>query len=122
MESTDAHARNVRHVIAAGIAGVGLAVVGTGLYFGHRAYHDWDASQDPTNPMLCNAANVCGATGRGLVDSARSAATTSDILIGAGAAAIAAAAIVWFTAPAERVVVTPIAGGGAVGGSIAIRF
>jgi hypothetical protein len=119
---SDDHARNLRHVIAAGIAGVGLAVAGVGMYYGHRAYHDWDASQNPADPSYCNTDNVCGATGRSLVDSAKSAATTSDILVGAGAGAIAAAAIVWFTAPAERVVVTPIVGGGGVGGSIAIRF
>ncbi len=36
--------------------------------------------------------------------------------------AIVAVAIVWFTAPSERVMVTPIASLTTVGGAIAIKF
>jgi hypothetical protein len=46
----------------------------------------------------------------------------SKILLGGGAAAVVAGAIVWYTAPKERVVITPTATTSSVGVSLATRF
>ena len=116
IERVDASARTRRHLIAAGLAGGGVVIVGAGLFFGKRAFSDYD---DRASACTTSSDQNCIPD---QITAARNAATTSDILCGVGGAAIAAAAIVWFTAPAERFVVTPIAGGGTVGGSITIRY
>jgi hypothetical protein len=122
----DAHARNVRHAIAGGIAGAGLAVLGVGIAYGFGSQAHWNHRTDNMNCVDAPAPStdvICNAAGLQSVAEARTDATRSDWLVGIGAGVIAVAAVVWFTAPApERVVVAPVVGGGTVGGSIALRF
>jgi hypothetical protein len=118
--TTDDSARSTRHILGGAIVGAGLVVVGVGLYFGHRAFSDWDQSHSSGD---CDKNNVCNLDGRQLVDAAGKAAVASDIVVGVGGAVIAAAAIVWLTAPAERrVVVAPIASPTSVGAALSVRF
>ena len=100
------------YVLAGSLAAGGVIAIGVGLYFGHVASADWDDSKCKTG---------CSPTGKHDVDSAYTAATTSDVLVGVGVAAIAAAAIVWFTGGHEGRV-APVAGPGTAGAGVAIAF
>jgi hypothetical protein len=84
------------HTPAIAIGAAGLVVAGVGLYFGHRASSDWNASRS-----LCPG-DICNADGKTLVDSAQSAALKSDILVGIGAAGLATAAFLWLAGPTEH--------------------
>jgi hypothetical protein len=120
--------RHTRHVLATTLAGVGVASLAAGFVMGGFAIHDVNVATTGMNPPCTKSSlpsqpeYLCNADGKSKLDSASTDALASDVLVGVGAAAIAAAAIVWFTAPSERVTVTPIASTTAVGGAIAIKF
>jgi hypothetical protein len=107
--------------------GVGAASMLVGGYFGLRASSQWNAAFDDGH---CNSdTNVCDATGQDQTDSARSAATLSNIFIGAGAVVAAGGVVMWVLAgksrntetAAKRVRVAPVVGqrdvGVALGGT-----
>jgi hypothetical protein len=118
--------RHTRHVLSITAASVGVASLAAGFVFGGFAIHDVNlatkVSGAPCTKMSGPVEYSCSPGGKSLLDSASTDAIASDVLVGVGAAAIVAAAIVWFTAPSERVMVTPIASTTAVGGAIAIKF
>lgn len=120
----DAHARNVRHAIAAGVAGAGLVTLAVGFGFGVVARSHWrDAVHAGCTSSSGSDTDICPPEAKPDADAASKDATRSDVLVGVGAGVIAIAAVVWFTAPAaEHVIVTPIVGATTVGGSISIRF
>jgi hypothetical protein len=119
--------RHTRHVLAVTIASVGVASLAAGFVMGGFAIHDVNAATNGTMPpctktMSGNPEYACDQGGKNKLDAASTDALASDVLVGVGAAAIAAAAIVWFTAPSERVMVTPIASPTTAGAAIAIKF
>jgi hypothetical protein len=94
--------------------GVGVVSLGVGGYFGLRAKSKWNGAFDDGH---CNAdTNTCDATGQDQTDSARSAATLSNVFIGAGVVLAAGGAALWFLAPTEKtpertgLAVVPVAG------------
>jgi hypothetical protein len=120
--------RHTRHVLAVTLASVGVASLGAGFVMGGFAIHDVNVATSGGAMAPCmktasgNPEYSCDSAGKSKLDAASTDALASDVLVGVGAAAIAAAAIVWFTAPSERVTVTPIASLTTVGGAIAIKF
>lgn len=79
------------------VAGVGLAGIGVGTYFGLRARSfDEQANHHcrPESPTKCNEQGVR------LGDDAANSATASTVAFGAGAAALATGLVLWLTAPA----------------------
>ncbi|HEY1546169.1 MAG TPA: hypothetical protein VGG28_00045 [Kofleriaceae bacterium] len=121
--------RHKRHVVSISIASVGVAALAAGFVMGGFAISDVNlATKASGGTAPCTKTSggskeyECNADGERLLDKASTDAVASDVLVGVGAAAIAAAAIVWFTAPSERVMVTPIASATAVGGAITIKF
>jgi hypothetical protein len=119
--------RHTRHVLSITVASVGVASLAAGFVMGGFAIHDVNLATTPAGSAPCTKTNgpteySCNQDGKALLDKASTDAVASDVLVGVGAAAIAAAAIVWFTAPSERVMVTPIASTTTVGGAIAIKF
>lgn len=84
-------------MIATGVGVVSLAVGG---YFGLRAKSKWDGAFDDGH--CASATNVCDATGQEQTDQARSAATLSNVFIGAGAVLAAGGVTLWLLAPKER--------------------
>ena len=78
--------------------GVGAASVLVGGYFGLSASSKWNGAFDDGH---CKG-SVCDATGQDQTDSARSAATLSNVFIGAGAVVAATGAVLWITAPKEK--------------------
>ncbi len=110
-----------RKIAAIATAGGGLVLAGIGLYFGKRAFDQYDDSH-----KYCDANNRCDPTGQGLIDDAKSSALKSDVFIVLGAAAVVGGAVLWFTAPKEhptpavtaRPVVTPTV----VGGALSVTF
>ncbi|HEX4455549.1 MAG TPA: hypothetical protein VH143_32035 [Kofleriaceae bacterium] len=119
--------RHKRHVLAVTIASAGVASLAAGFVMGGLAIHDVDAATKGTMPPCTktisgNPEYACDQGGKNKLDAASTDALASDVLVGVGAAAIAAAAIVWFTAPSERVMVTPIASPTTAGAAIAIKF
>lgn len=79
--------------------GVGIVLVGVGLYFGNSARGSYASAKDACGGDLsCDTADEL-ARSEALVDDARSAALTSTVLTGVGAAAIVGGAIMWLTAP-----------------------
>jgi hypothetical protein len=124
LPSTDdtGESRHHRHVIATALAGAGVATAIVGLVVGHRTYIEVDRSKAHCSMPSPSSMLECDPQGASDLDAAGTDATASDVIVGIGAAAIVAAAVVWFTAPSERVTVTPIASSTTVGGSIAIKF
>lgn len=106
-----------RMPIALGLAGAGVVAVGIGAMIGLSAQSTYDGAFDGGG---CDrASKTCDPPGQSAVDDARSKATVSTVLFGAGAAIVAAGAIVFFTAPspkpqALRFVPTTYAGGAGV--------
>jgi len=84
-------------MIATGAGVVSLAVGG---YFGLRAKSKWDGAFDDGH--CDSASNVCDATGQDQTDQARSAATLSNVFVGAGAVLAAGGVALWLLAPEER--------------------
>ncbi len=124
----DSSRRTNRRILAAASSGVGLVATGIGLYFGNKAFDDWDASRAPG---LCDPENVCSMKGQTLIDSANSAALKANIFVGIGVAGLVAGAVLWFTAPdAERrvegsqspVSFAPVISDSSVGGVFSGRF
>jgi hypothetical protein len=94
--------------------GVGVVSLGVGGYFGLRASSKWNGAFDDGH---CNSStNKCDSTGQEQTDQARSAATLSNVFIGAGVVLAAGGAALWFLAPKEKgpektgLAVVPIAG------------
>ena len=107
-----------RRIIAYSAAGAGLAAAGTGLIVGLHARAKWsDARADGH----CDDDGACDRTGYPIARDARRAATTSTILVGAGAAAVAAGVVVYLTAPGpgerrdERARLVPVLGSDVAG-------
>jgi len=119
--------RHTRHVLAITAGSAGVAVLAAGFVMGGFAIHDVNLAKSGSPPHCTMTSSndpdySCDQYGKTKLDAASTDAVASDVLVGVGAAAIAAAAIVWFTAPSERVMVTPIASTTTVGGAIAIKF
>ena len=113
-----------RRTVAFIVGGAGLAVTAIGAGFGLHAYREWQASRDPSE---CDATNICSASGLMHIASARSSATRSTWLLGAGGGLVVAATVVWLTAPsreqpATRTVVAPVLDPSAPGVMVSGRF
>ena len=97
------------------LLGVGVVGVGVGGYFGLAAKSKYDGAFDGGN---CDrATKACDPFGQSAIDDARSKATVSTILFGAGAGLAVVGAVVFFTAPSSRsrafqIAPTSYAGGG----------
>ncbi|MEZ4223468.1 MAG: hypothetical protein R3B13_21150 [Polyangiaceae bacterium] len=107
-------------------AGVGVASLTVGAYFGLRANSEWNSAFDDGH---CGSNNVCTAEGQDLTDSARSAAVLANIFVGAGVVLVGGGAALYFTAPSERpkttargLRVSPGVGAGGLGMSFSGRF
>lgn len=105
------------------LAGAGVVGVGIGAALGLSARSTYDGAFDGGG---CDrATKTCDGPGQSAVDDARSTATLSTILFGAGGALVVAGAVVFFTAPTARpralhVAPTTYAGGGGlmIGGAL----
>lgn len=108
---------SLRYVYVAGVVG-GALVVG-GLGFGLHARSKWNGAFDDGH---CNAMDRCDAIGLAAVDSARSSATISTVLVGAGIVGIGAGVVLWLRTRTRHestaTSVVPFAGDGAMGGMI----
>lgn len=104
--------------ISAGLAVLGVASLGGGIYYGLRS-RDQQADSDELCPQtLCD--NVEGLR---LNDSAQTSATRANILYAAGGTAIAASVLIWVLgAPDDETVVTPTVGAGRVGMAFGGKF
>jgi hypothetical protein len=97
------------------LVGVGVVGVGVGGYFGLAAKSKYDGAFDGGN---CDrATKACDPFGQSAIADARSKATVSTILFGAGAGLAVVGAVVFFTAPSSRsrafqIAPTTYAGGG----------
>jgi hypothetical protein len=80
--------------VAAIVAGIGLAGVGVGAYFGLSAASTWDDAKSKCTDYPYG----CGSEGKSLGDDANTQATMSTIGLGAGLALVTAGAVLWFTA------------------------
>jgi hypothetical protein len=80
--------------VAAIVAGVGLAGVGVGSYFGLTAASTWDDAKSKCTDYPYG----CGSEGKSLADDARTQATMSTVGLGVGLALVTAGAVLWFTA------------------------
>lgn len=113
--------RRTRRTLALATSGAGLALAAVGLYVGKLGFDRWDASRD-----YCDDANRCDPMGAALVDDARAAARSANVLVGLGALAVTAGVVLWATAPAERgrpgVSARAIAAPGQVAGALIVRF
>jgi len=83
-----------RRTLALVVGATGLASIAAGTVVVLMAKSDWDASRSG-----CDAHNVCSDAAFDQATSARTKATVSTVLFGAGLAAAATGAILWFTAP-----------------------
>jgi hypothetical protein len=111
--------------------GVGVASILVGGYFGLRASSKWNSAFDDGN---CNSdTNVCNSEGQSQTDDARSAATLSNVFIGAGAAVAAGGVVMWVlsgkSASREKAVrhekrirLTPVVGQRDMGFALGGRF
>jgi len=89
-------ARRKRRLIAYGIGGGGVAVVGVSLIFGALASSRWSAAQDHCDNRRCDP------TGLDLAGSARTMGNVSTGTFVVGAGAVAAGAILWLTMPSAE--------------------
>jgi hypothetical protein len=82
------------------LVGVGVVGVGVGGYFGLAAKSKYNSAFDGGN---CDrATKACDPFGQSAIHDARSKATVSTILFGAGAGLAVVGAVVFFTAPSSR--------------------
>lgn len=99
------------------LAGAGVVGVGVGALFGLSARSTYDGAFDGGG---CDrTTKTCDAPGQDAVEDARSKATLSTILFGAGGALVVAGAVVFLTAPSAKprtlhLAPTPYAGGAGV--------
>jgi hypothetical protein len=91
------------------LGGVGIVGVGLGTFFGLQASSKWSDAKDKCHDFPYD----CGADGKDLQSSARSAATVSNIGFIAGGALLAAGAVLYFTAPKKQSVALAIGPGSA---------
>ena len=107
-----------RRYLAYGVAGGGVALVGTGLLFGQLARSAYNDRVE-----FCQTGNVCSPEGLELIDKAQSRATLATVLTIAGGAAVAAGAVLYITAPSgdgdRTAALVPTAGPGFAGLSVA---
>jgi hypothetical protein len=75
------------------LGGAGVVAIGIGSFFGVRAL-----SLNSDSNANCDG-NRCDATGFATREDARSAATWSTVLVGAGAALLVGAVVVWIVSP-----------------------
>ena len=102
--------------VAAIVAGVGLAGLGVGGYFGLSAASTWDDAKSKCTDYPYG----CGSEGKSLSDDARTQATVSTVGLGVGLALVTAGAVLWFTAGPSTPEATSFGvgpGGAAVKGS-----
>ena len=94
------HTGRTRRIMGLSVAGGGLAALAVGIGFGASANSKWDGAFDDG---LCNRDTlVCTAEGQSQTDSARTHATVSTALVGAGIALAAAGAVLYLTAPKNQ--------------------
>lgn len=104
--------------VAVSIAVVGVAALGTGLYFGQRANNLQDRSD-----AICPEITCGDPEGLRLNDDAQDHARRANILFVASGGALVAATVMWVVGgPGERTAVAPTVGGGQVGASFVGRF
>ena len=99
------------------VAGLGLAAIGGGFYFGKASQ---DARDRATAHQLADGSGVTMADApevRGHLDAMAANATAADLLWVAGGVAVAGAVVLWFTggAPEAHPVVSVVPGGASVG-------
>jgi serine/threonine-protein kinase len=103
------------------VAGVGVAGIGVGSYFGVRAIQkNSDAESDCPNSGLCNTQN-----GVDLTEQAKDNATIANVGFGVGLGLVAAGAILYFTGGSkegDRVAFVPSVAPGAAGANLVGRF
>ena len=119
VETVSRRSRSRIHLAYGVAAGAGVSLIATSV-FGIIAKRHYDAVVDGPNctrsPLLCNAQGVEN------INDARSLATIGTGFGIATGVLLAAATIIYFTAPHEQVVVTPVVGPGAVGITFAHGF
>lgn len=114
-----------RRILGLATGGVGLATLAGGLGLGWSAVSTWE---DAFDRGLCEReTRTCVPEGQALTDTARSRATVSSVLVGAGVGIVATGVVLYLTAPerdAERRAarLVPMAGPDALGFAIAGGF
>ncbi|MBA3394576.1 MAG: tetratricopeptide repeat protein [Deltaproteobacteria bacterium] len=104
--------------ISAGLAVVGAASLGGGIYYGLRSRDQQADSNELCPQTLCD-----NASGLRLNDQAQTSATRANILYAVGGTAMAASILIWVLgAPEDETVVTPTVGAGRVGVSFGGKF
>jgi hypothetical protein len=104
--------------VAVGVGVVGVASLGTGLYFGLRS-RDFE---DKAN-QLCPGAICDVPEGLRQNDRAKDAARNANIFYAAGGVALAASAVIWLVGgPDKEVRLTPTVGAGQAGVSFGGKF
>jgi hypothetical protein len=104
--------------VAVGVAVLGAAAFGGGIYYGTRA-RDFQAQSD----AICPAIECGDPEGLRLNDEAQRQARNANFLFLGGGAAVAAATVMWFVGrPDERAVIAPTLGRGQVGAALVGRF
>jgi hypothetical protein len=104
--------------VAIGVAVMGAAAFGGGIYYGTRA-NDLQAQSD----AICPAIECDDPEGLRLNDEAQRQARNANLLFVGGGAALAAATVMWFVGrPDERAVIAPTLGSGQVGAAFVGRF
>lgn len=103
---------------AAGLAVLGAASLGAGIYFGSRA-NDLESQSNAICPeMVCSDPE-----GLRLNDDAQDNAMRANIFLIGGGAAVAVATVMWFVGgPDERTVIAPAIGSDQLGASLVGRF
>jgi hypothetical protein len=101
-----------RRLVGLGAGSAGVAAVAAGLGFGWSARATWN---DAFSSGLCDRDTLkCWSTGQDQVDSARSRALASNLLMGAGVALAVTGVVLYVTAPGRTekagVAVVPVAG------------
>jgi hypothetical protein len=94
------HGLGGRKIAALAIAGIGVASLGVGTYFGVAALGKNSDSNTATASGACTG-NDCWGQNVGLRNDAVTDATLSTVLLGAGAAALIGGAVLWLTAPSS---------------------
>lgn len=109
---TDPDKGRGRRLLGLGVGGAGLALAGTGLVFGALAKSAYDDRADD-----CRIGNLCTPEGLDTIDTAKSRATISTVLVSAGVVAVGAGVVLYLTAPKgdRRTAVAPMVGPDSVG-------